>query len=101
MVYIQWHITQSTKGTSESVLIRWMNQQPIIQSELSQKEKKKYHILTHIYGICKMILMNHFQGRNGDTDKENGLMDTVEVGEEGEVGCVERVTWKHTLPYIK
>ena len=62
VVYIQWHITQPTKGTSESVLIRWMNQQPIIQSELSQKEKNKYHTLTHIYGICKMILMNPFSG---------------------------------------
>ena len=36
-----------------SVLMRWMNLEPIIQSELSQKEKDKYHILTHIYGIWK------------------------------------------------
>ena len=35
----------------ESVLMRWMNLEPIIQSEVSQKEKDKYHILTHIYGI--------------------------------------------------
>ena len=33
--------------------MRWMNLEPIIQSELSQKEKNKYHILTHIYGIQK------------------------------------------------
>ena len=37
----------------ESVLMRWMNLEPIIQSEVSQKEKDKYHILTHIYGIYK------------------------------------------------
>ena len=30
----------------ESVLMRWMNLEPIIQSEVSQKEKDKYHILT-------------------------------------------------------
>ena len=30
-----------------------MNLEPIIQSEVSQKEKKKYHILMHIYGIQK------------------------------------------------
>ena len=30
-----------------------MNLEPIIQSEVSQKEKNKYHILTHIYGISK------------------------------------------------
>ena len=35
----------------ESVLKRWMNPEPVIQSELSQEEKNKYHILTHIYGI--------------------------------------------------
>ena len=35
----------------ESVLMRWMNLEPIIQSEVSQKEKDKYHILTHIYRI--------------------------------------------------
>ena len=35
----------------ESVLVRWMNLEPITQTEVSQKEKDKYHILTHIYGI--------------------------------------------------
>ena len=33
--------------------MRWMNQESIIQSEVSQKEKDKYHILIHIYGIEK------------------------------------------------
>ena len=31
--------------------MRWMELESVIQSEVSQKEKKKYHILTHIYGI--------------------------------------------------
>ena len=35
----------------ESVLMRQMNLEPIIQSEVSQKEKNKYWILAHIYGI--------------------------------------------------
>ena len=39
------------KNVFESVLMRLMNLEPIIQSEVSQKEKDKYHILTHIYGI--------------------------------------------------
>ena len=39
------------KNTFESVLMRWMNLEPIIQSEVSQKEKNKYCILRHIYGI--------------------------------------------------
>ena len=36
------------RNTSESVLIRWMNLEPIIQSEVTQKEKDKYCILMHI-----------------------------------------------------
>ena len=36
-----------------SVLMRWMNLEPIIQSEVSQKERNEYHILTNIYGIQK------------------------------------------------
>ena len=39
------------RNAFESVLMRWMNLEPIIQSEVSQKEKEKYCILIHIYGI--------------------------------------------------
>ena len=37
------------RNTFESVLMRWMNLEPIIQSEISQKEKGRYHMLTYIY----------------------------------------------------
>ena len=37
------------RNAFESVLIRWMNLEPILQSEVSQKKKDKYHILTYIY----------------------------------------------------
>ena len=67
----------------ESVLMRWMKPEPIIQSEVSQKEKYKYYILTHIYGICR-------DGTDGfifrvamEKDIENRSMDKV-GGEEGE-----------------
>ena len=39
------------KNSFESVLMRWMKLEPIIQSEVSQKEKQQYSILAHIYGI--------------------------------------------------
>ena len=39
------------KNALESILMRWMKLEPIIQSEVSQKEKHQYSILTHIYGI--------------------------------------------------
>ena len=51
MKYIYSHkkyINSLKRNTFESVLMRWMNLEPIIQIEVSQKEKDKYHILTHI-----------------------------------------------------
>ena len=39
------------KNSFESVLMRWIKLEPIIQSEVSQKGKRQYSILTHIYGI--------------------------------------------------
>ena len=51
MVHVHNGILLSYKKESfESVLMKWMNQEPIIQNEVSQKEKDKYCILIHIYG---------------------------------------------------
>ena len=41
------------RNTFESVPMRWMNLEPIIQSEVSHKEKDKHRLLTHIYRIQK------------------------------------------------
>ena len=52
LVHIYNGILLSCKRNAfESVLMRWMNLEPTIQSEVSQKEKDKYCIPTHIYGI--------------------------------------------------
>ena len=50
-IYTMEYYSAIKKNTFESVLIRWMKLKPIIQSEVSQKEKHQYSILTHIYGI--------------------------------------------------
>ena len=50
-IYTMDYYSAIKRNTFESILMRWMNLEPIIQSEVSQKEKDKYHILTHIYGI--------------------------------------------------
>jgi len=72
------------KNTFESVLMRWMNLELIIQSEVSQKEKDKYCILMHIYMESrKMVLKNLFIGqqwRNRRTEQIYGH------GERGGVG---------------
>ena len=50
-IYAMEYYSAIKKDTLESVLMRWMNLVPILQSEVSQKEKYKYHILMHIYRI--------------------------------------------------
>ena len=50
-VHIHNGILCIKKNLFESVLMRWMKLEPIIQSEVSQKDKDQYSILTHIYGI--------------------------------------------------
>ena len=76
-----------------------MNLEPIIQSEVSQKEKDKYHILTHVYAIKKNGTEEFIYRVAMETDIENRLMD-IGRGKE-RVRCMERVTWKLTLPYVK
>ena len=39
------------KNAVESILMRWMKLEPIMQSEVTQKEKHQYSILTYKYGI--------------------------------------------------
>ena len=50
-IYTIEYYSAIKKNTFESVLMRWMKLEPIIQSKVSQKEKHQYSILTHIYGI--------------------------------------------------
>ena len=50
-IYTMEYYSAIKKNTFESVLMRWMKLEPIIQSEVSQREKHQYSILTHIYGI--------------------------------------------------
>ena len=50
-IHIMEYYSAIKKNTFESVLMRWMKLEPIIQSEVSQKEKHQYSIITHIYGI--------------------------------------------------
>ena len=50
-IYTMEYHSAIEKNSFESVLMRWMKLEPIIQSEVSQKDKDHYSILTHIYGI--------------------------------------------------
>ena len=50
-IYTMEYYSPIKKNTFESVLMRWMKLEPMIQSEVSQKEKHQCSILTHVYGI--------------------------------------------------
>ena len=50
-IYTVEYYSAIKKNSFESVLMRWMKLESIIQSEVSQKDKDQYSILTHIYGI--------------------------------------------------
>ena len=50
-IYIMEYYSAIKRNIFESVLMKWMNLETIIQSEVSHKEKDKYHILMHIYRI--------------------------------------------------
>ena len=51
VVHIHNGILVIKKNAFESVLTRWIKLEPIIQNEVSQKEKHQYSILMHIYRI--------------------------------------------------
>ena len=57
-LYTMEYYSEIKRNTFESVLMKWIKLEPIIYSEVSQKEKDKYHFLTHIYRFYKNVLNN-------------------------------------------
>ena len=50
-IYTKEYYSAIKRNTLKSALMRWVSLEHITQSEVSQKEKNKYHILARIYGI--------------------------------------------------
>ena len=50
-IYTMEYYLAIKKNIFESVLMRWVKLEPIMQSEVSQKDKHQYSILMHINGI--------------------------------------------------
>ena len=63
--------------------MRWMKLEPIIQSEVSQKEKHQYSILMHIYRIQKDDNNDSICETAEETDVRNRLLNFVGDGEGG------------------
>ena len=50
-IYTMEYYSAIKKNSFESVLMRWMKLEPIMQNEVSKKDKHQYSILMHVYGI--------------------------------------------------
>ena len=50
-IYTMEYYSAIKRNEIELFVVRWMDPESVIQSEVSQKEKNKYRMLTHIYGI--------------------------------------------------
>ena len=79
--------------------MRWVKLEPIIQSEVSYKEKQKYSVLVHRFGIQKGVIDNPPSKATRDTDVKNRLLDYVGEGEGGMIW--ENSTGIYILPYVK
>ena len=79
-IYTMEYDSAIKKNTFESVLMRWMKLEPIIQSEVSQK-KNQYSILTHIYGILKDGNSDPICETARDMEIKKRLLDSVGEGE--------------------
>ena len=58
LIYTMEYYSAIERNEIELFVVRWMDLETVIQGEVSQKEKSKYCMLTHIYGIKKMVLRN-------------------------------------------
>ena len=92
-IYTMEYYPVIKKNSFESVLMRWMKWEPIMQSEISQKDKDQYSILMHIYGILK----NGNDNPICETEKETQMYrtDFWTLWEKVRVGCSERTALKH------
>ena len=52
-IYTMEYYSAIKRNEIELFVVRWMDLESVVQSEVSQKGKNKYHMLTHIYGILK------------------------------------------------
>ena len=52
-IYAMEYYSATKRNAFESVLVRWLNLEPVKQSEESQKEKNKFGVLSYVYGVQK------------------------------------------------
>ena len=93
-IYTVEYYSAIKNNTYESVLMRWMRLEPIIQCEVSHKHKQQYSILTDMCGILKDGSNNPIICR---TEKETKryITDFWTLWEKARVGWSDRIALKH------
>ena len=86
--------TKNNNNSFEPVLMRWMKLEPIIQSEVSQKDKDQYSILMHIYGILKDGNDITLYAKQKKMYTQMYRTDFWTLWEKARVGCSERIALK-------
>ena len=87
-IYTMEYYSAIKRNVFGSVLMRWINLEPIIQGEVkSERERQISYINAYICSLERWYWRIYLQGSNGETDIENRLMDMGKVGER--VRCME------------
>ena len=74
-IYTMEYYSAIKRNTFESVLMRWMNLEPIIEGEVSQKEKEISYTNVYIQNLERWYRRIYLQSSNEEIDIENRLMD--------------------------
>ena len=89
-IYTMEYYSAIKKNPLESVLMRWMKLEPVILSEISQKEKHQYSILVHSTEFRKMVMMTlcvrkqkRHRYNETDTDIMDRFLDSLGEGKGG------------------
>ena len=82
-IYTMEYYSAIKKNAFESILTRWMKLEPIIQSEVSHKEKEILYINTYICNSERQYQWSYMQSSIRDTDIKNSLLEFVREGKGG------------------
>ena len=100
-IYTMEYYSSIKSNEIGSLVVMWMDLESVIQSEVSQSERKKQvlYINTYMWNLEKWYKITCLQGRNRDIDIENGYVD-IEGEREGGMDW-ESITDIHTQSCVK
>ena len=96
--YIMEYYSAMNRIKTGSFVVIWLKLESVIQSRVSQKEKNKYHILTHIYGILENGAGGPLYREEAETQTQGPVMWTQRGKKR--VGQIESINI-YTLPCVK